>query len=83
MDLEVMQNRLPPLTLAASVASVLLWVLGKGTKIYTKEREKAHREYLLLLTYSTDTLVTFSRTSHAHTPIYRNLRQQYQRSFVT
>jgi len=50
--------------------------------IYQKEREKVHTEYLLLLTYSTAALVTFSRTSHAHTPIYTNLRQEYQSSFV-
>lgn len=34
-----------------------------------------HTEYPLLLIYSTDMLVPFSRASPAHTPTYRNLRQ--------
>lgn len=34
--------RLPSLILASSVASILLRVLGKVTKIYSKEREKGH-----------------------------------------
>lgn len=58
--------------------SVLLWVLGRQRKIDTKEKTK-----YLLLTYSTDTPITFSRTSHAHASFHRNLRQEYQSKSVS
>lgn len=58
--------------------SVLLRVLGRQRKIDTKEKTK-----YLLLTYSTDTPITLSRTSHAHASFHRNLRQEHQSKSVS
>lgn len=52
----------------------------RQTERLTQRRKKTK---YLLLTYSTDTLVTFSRTSHAYASFHRNLRQKHQSKSVS
>lgn len=77
-ETKLRQYRFLLLVLSLLTTSVLLRVLGRQRKIDTKEKTK-----YLLLTYSTDTPITLSRTSHAHASFHRNLRQEHQSKSVS